>query len=96
MLMLGDILALSKGATGAFQKLLSEDLISSIQTAAEAEGVRQETYVRIAVSEFARDADAEDWTRLMSHLRDSDDPARVCLQAMVERRLRGVWAERRD
>jgi hypothetical protein len=44
-------------------------------------------YARMAVADFSRLAGEEDWTTLISSLRDSEDPGSTCLAAMVHWRL---------
>ena len=41
----------------------------------------------MAVADFSRLASEEDWASLVSALRDSADPGRLCLMAMVDWRL---------
>lgn len=88
MLTLGDVLALSKTAAADLDRLaLPPGLRSAVRAAAAAEGVAPGRLVRMAVADFAETAAPDDWTALMSRLRDSPDPAAVCLQTMLERRL---------
>ena len=55
--------------------------------AAEREALSPQGFVRAAVGEFSRNADPDEWTLLMTRLRDCDDPAAACLEMMIERRL---------
>ena len=97
MLTLGDVLALCRRSADAFDHLpLPQDLADSIAVAAQAEGLSPTRYLRIAAAEFAHGAGAADWTRLLSRLRDSDDPARECVQVMHERRLSAPVELRED
>lgn len=94
MLTLGDVLALSRRSAGAFEQIgIADGLPEAVGAAARAEEVAPASWVRMAVSDFARNAAADEWTRLMSRLRDSDDPARDCLKVMIERRLRTARVE---
>lgn len=89
MLTLGDILALTRRSAGALVSVrLSEDLRRRLQAAAAAEGDTPSTLARAAVAEFAAEASPREWSALMSRLRECGDPAAVCLEVMLERRLR--------
>lgn len=94
MLTLGEVLALSRRSAGAFERMgMTDGLPEAVGAAALADDVPTASWVRMAVSDFARNAAADEWTRLMSRLRDSDDPARDCLKVMIERRLKTARAE---
>ena len=93
MLMLGDILALARKSAGELQRIgLPDELIERAVSAAEREQLSPQSFVRAAVGEFSRNAHPDEWTQLMTRLRDSDDPGAACLQAMIERRLARIEA----
>ncbi len=90
MTMLGDLLGAARSSAGGFQawlKASEPDLALQVERAAAAEGVTVPSYVRGAVSDFARFAAEEDWATLTSSMRDSGEPGTVCLLAMVHWRL---------
>jgi hypothetical protein len=88
MLTLGDILALSGAAAADLDRLgLPPELVSAVRAAAAAEAVTPDRFLRRAVADFAETAGPDDWTTLMSGLRDSPDPGAACLRMMLERRL---------
>lgn len=90
MPMLGDLLAAARDGAGRFHPWLQASdpaLAAAVAQAAARIGVGPAAFVRIAVADFARLADEEDWATLISSLRESDDPGTVCLLAMVHWRL---------
>ena len=89
-MMLGDLLGAARNSAGGFQKWLeasNPDVARQVWTAAAAERVTPASYVRAAMSDFARFAEEEDWATLISSLRESGDPGTVCLLGMVHWRL---------
>ena len=94
MLTLGDMLALSRRSAGALDVAgLPDDLRTGLEGAARAESMAAQDFLRVAVADFADFASPEDWTQLMSRLRDAPDAGGVCLQAMLRWRLRASgWA----
>jgi len=90
MPMLGDMLAEARSSSGSFQAWLERSdpaLAHDVKLAAESQGLSPTSYVRAAMSDFARFAAEEDWATLTSSLRDTDDPGTTCLLAMVHWRL---------
>lgn len=90
MAMLGDILAAARNSAGGFEQWLrgaSPELAQTAGSAALAHGLSLAGYARMAVADFSRLANEEDWTTLMSSLRGSADPGSTCLAAMVHWRL---------
>ena len=89
-MMLGDILAAARNSSGRFQGWLTAsdpELAAQVAERAAADGVGPASYVRAAVAGFASRASEEDWARLTSSMRDTDDPGTTCLLAMVHWRL---------
>lgn len=92
-MLLGDILAAARGSASRFQGWLETwepELAREVSKAAAEAGLEPAEYVRMAVSDFDRLAPEEDWQTLTSHLRNSEDPAMVCLRAMVDWRIQVV------
>ena len=90
MPMLGDLLAAARDGAGNFQPWLKNAdpaLAARVEAAAGVEAMTPTAYVRVAVSDFVRFANEEDWVTLTSTLKRSDDPGRACLLAMVDWRL---------
>lgn len=88
MLMLGDILALARKSAADLDRLaLPEELVARAHDAAEREGQSPQSFVRAAVGDFSRNAHPDEWTQLMTRLRECGDPGAVCLETMIERRL---------
>ena len=90
MPMLGDILAAARDASGQFARWLEAvdpDLAGEITAAADREGLAPTSFVRAAVVEFSQFAPEEDWSTLVSRMRDSEDPGTACLIVMVRWRL---------
>lgn len=95
-MMLGDLLAAARNSTGGFQKWLeasNPDIARQVWLAAEGEGISPTSFVRGAMSDFARFAEEEDWATLISSLRDSGDPGTVCLLGIVHWRLTAATCE---
>lgn len=88
MLTLGELLKLSRRSAAALDlAALPEPLRRDLAAAAEHDAVAPADFVRIAVADFADYAGPEEWTHLMSRLRDQPDAGRACLQTMLEWRL---------
>ncbi len=90
MPMLGDILAAARDASGDFARWLravDPDLADEIAAAADREVTTPTAFVRVAVADFSRFAFEEDWSTLVSRMRDSEDPGTACLIVMVRWRL---------
>ena len=90
MPMLGDLLAAARDGAVNFQrwmKVANPDLAEAVEEAASAGALTPTSYVRAAVSDFARFASEEDWATLTSTLKRTEDPGTACLVAMVEWRL---------
>ncbi|HVI31022.1 hypothetical protein [Phenylobacterium sp.] len=88
MLTLGELLAASRRSAAALDlAALPEPLGRKLAAAAEREQVAPGDFLRMAVADFADYAGAEDWTHLMSRLRDRQDAGWACLQTMLEWRL---------
>lgn len=93
MVMLGDILAAARGSAGALERWLAHadpQLAQDTAWAAKSVGLGIAGYARMAVADFSRFANEEDWATLVSSLRDSSDPGSTCLAAMVHWRLSAV------
>ena len=90
MPMLGDLLAAARDGAGSFQPWLeatNPDLAATVAAAALAESLAPTSYIRAAISDFARFASDEDWATLTSTLNRTEDPGTACLVAMVDWRL---------
>jgi hypothetical protein len=90
MAMLGDILAAARRSAPEVERWLAEadpDLAARLRAAAMREGETPAAWLRIAVADFGRFADEEDWATLTSRLRDAAAPGTACLVAMLEWRL---------
>lgn len=90
MPMLGDLLAAARDGAGRFEAWLDTadpDRAERVRNAAAAERMSATSYIRMAVADFSRLAEEEDWATLTSSMRNSDDPGSMCLLAMVDWRL---------
>lgn len=90
MAMLGDMLAAARGSAGGLERWLEHGdprLAADIASAAERLGLGIAGYARMAVADFSRLADEEDWATLLSSLRTNADPGSACLAGMVQWRL---------
>jgi hypothetical protein len=90
MPMLGDLLAAARDGAGNFQpwlKVADPELAATVEAAAGAAAITPTSYIRAAISDFARYASEEDWATLTSTLKRSEDPGTACLLAMVDWRL---------
>jgi len=89
-MMLGDLLGAARRSAGSFQSWLEvaePELAAAVERRADRLGLTPAAFVRMAVADFGRHADEEDWATLISALRDSEDPGTICLTAMVHWRL---------
>jgi hypothetical protein len=87
---LGDLLGAARRSASGFQDWLSgadPELALAVERAAGREALSAAGFVRVAIADFSRFADEEDWATLTSALRDSADPGAECLRAMVHWRL---------
>ncbi len=97
MLMLGDILAMARKSAANLDRLaLPEALVARARDAAVREAESPQSFVRAAVGDFSRNAHPDEWTQLMTRLRDCEDPGAACLEMMIERRLAHLAAVRGD
>lgn len=90
MPMLGDILAAARDGAGRFEAWLDTTdpgRAEEVRRAALTAGMSPTAFIRMAVVDFSRLADEEDWATLTSSMRDGDDPGTMCLLAMVDWRL---------
>ena len=87
--MLGDALSLARrSGNEAMLAHAPPGLADPLDAFARTEGVGRAQAARIAVADFSRFADEEDWATLISHIRTAVDPAVVCLTAILDWRLR--------
>ena len=85
MLTLGELLAATRRRAGALDPVpLPDGLRERLAAAAAAEGETPEGWARMAVADFSLDAGPDEWTTLMTRLRDRPDPGSACLEAMIE------------
>lgn len=101
MAMLGDILAQARQGTAGLRDWLQDadpPLMAQIETEAARLGASPAGFVRAAIADFGRLATEEDWTTLMSGLRNTWDPGRAFVTGMVKWRLAGLTgpAERHE
>ncbi len=90
MPMLGDILASARDGAPRFEAWLRQSdaaLAARVASAASADGLTPAAFVRVAVADFSRHANEEDWATLTSAIRNDADPGTTCLLAMVHWRL---------
>lgn len=90
MPMLGDLLAAARDGAGRFEAWLDAtdpERAEEVRYAALAAGMSPAAFIRMAVADFSRLADEEDWATLTSSMRDNEDPGAICLLAMVDWRL---------
>ena len=88
-MMMGDILAAARDRSHLVADWLYADpeLAAAVKEAAQREGATPNEFVRGVVAGFSHSASEEDWARLMSKLRDSDDPGTTCLVVMLRWRF---------
>ncbi len=83
---LGEVLGAAKRSAAGIERCLQAvdpKLAQAASQAAEEAGVSVSGYGRIAVAEFSRFANEDNWAQLTRILRDSDDPGAACLVFMV-------------
>lgn len=98
-MMLGDYLALAKNAGADIQGWLTQVgplQAQALEQLAEAEKISPARAARMAVADFSRFADEEDWATLISHVRVAADPALACLGAIIDWRLSQKPCEAHD
>lgn len=86
MATLGDILGAAKRSASNIERWLNQaepDLAQMVSQAALDAGVSLAGYARIAVANFSRYAEEDDWASLTRLLRESDDPGTACLTFML-------------
>lgn len=87
MVMLGDILAAARRSANGVECWLLADhpaLHARISEAAAREETSIGSFARMAVADYEKWADADDWATLTSRLRACDHPGTACLLAMLE------------
>ena len=90
MATLGDLLGVARRSSIRFTEWLrvtEPDLAAQVAQAAAEGGLTPAGYVRVAIADFSRLADEEEWATLSSTLKNSDDPGLACLLSMVHWRL---------
>ena len=88
---LGELLALGSTSSAALKGWLigeHETLAHRLQREADVRGESMAQFVRIAVSDFMAEADDENWTSLISTVRDASDPGAACLAMVTDFRVR--------
>ncbi len=86
----GDLLGLARKSSLRFTEWLEvaePSLADKVAHAANASNLTPAGYVRVAVADFSRFADEEEWATLSSTLKDSEDPGLACLLSMIHWRL---------
>lgn len=86
----GDLLAMARRSSPRFTewlKVAEPSLADKVAVAAAAANLTPAGYVRVAVADFSRFADEEEWATLSSTLKDSEDPGLACLLSMIHWRL---------
>ena len=97
MTTLGDILGAAKRSAPRFQAWIEAAdpaLAEDMRQAADRAGEGPASFARVAVADFSRFADEEDWAELMRIVRDEGNPGTACLTAMVRWRLEARSCER--
>lgn len=97
MPMLGDLLGAARDGADNFLpwlRIADAQLADAVEEAAGAEKLAPTSYVRVAISDFARFASEEDWATLTSNLKRTEDPGTACLLAMVDWRLTARTCEK--
>jgi hypothetical protein len=90
MATLGDMLGSARRSAAGFQKwaeAAAPELVDDVKEATAGSDECFTGFVRAAIADFGRFADAEDWAQLSRMVRNSDDPGLACLVAMVRWRL---------
>lgn len=86
----GDLLAMARKSSLRFTdwlRVAEPSLAEKVAEAAAASNLTPAGYVRVAVADFSRFADEEEWATLSSTLKDSEDPGLACLLSMIHWRL---------
>lgn len=87
---LGDLLSFSRSSSADLEAWLANTdaaLAERIRNQSVLRGEGAAQFVRIAVADFLAEASEEDWTSLMSAVRDAVDPGAACLAKMTAFRL---------
>jgi hypothetical protein len=87
---LGDILGSARRSAAGFEKWVAAgdpELAEGARLAAARSSTSLAGFVRLAVADFSRFADEEDWAQLTRIMRADPDPGSACLAAMVRWRL---------
>lgn len=90
MVMRGDFLATARRSANGVERWLLADhpeLHARVSEAAAREGTGIGSFARMAVADYEKWADAEDWATLTSRLRACDNPGTACLLAMLDWRI---------
>jgi hypothetical protein len=90
-LMLGDILALGRRSSAELRCWLNASdprVAARLACEAERSGETEAQFLRVAVSDFAAEADEEAWATLISAVREAGDPGAACVAQMIAFRLR--------
>jgi hypothetical protein len=87
---LGELLALSQRSSADLERWLHAQgtLVSELREQARERRETLAQFVRIAVADFVAAAGEEEWTALLSSLRDAKDPGAACLARMAAFRAR--------
>lgn len=86
----GDLLGLARKSSLRFTQWLEvaePSLADRVAQASADSNLTPAGYVRVAVADFSRFADEEEWATLSSTLKDSEDPGLACLLSMIQWRL---------
>lgn len=87
---LGDILGSARRSAWGFHAWMEAgdpDLAEEVKMAAARSQTSVAGFVRMAMADFSRFANEEDWAQLTRIVRDDPDPGTACLSAMVHWRL---------
>ena len=90
MATLGDLLGAARKSSVRFAEWLrvtDPDFAAQVAQAASERGITPAGYVRVAIADFSRLADEDEWATLSSTLKNSEDPGLACLLSMVHWRL---------
>jgi hypothetical protein len=88
---LGELLELGAASSAELKAWLMgehETLAHRLQREADVRGESVAQFVRIAVSDFMAEAGEENWTSLISTIRDAPDPGAACLALVTDFRVR--------
>ena len=90
-MMLGDVLAAARRSGSDMRDWLEPSdpaLWAALSVAARREESDPASFARAAVAEFSERAAEEDWSTLISQMRNADDPGRASMLKMIRWRLR--------